>query len=357
MSKSKVVRPQVTTERVKLSDVAKEAGVHYSTVSRVLSPGAKGKISKEVAEKVRSVARKMGYQPNSVAASMRTKATQTLGFIVHDLGDPIYPPILSGIEEALAPHGYSVLVGNTHYDLDVELEIVNRMASRQIDGIFLGTTRLNDPVVDRCLELGIPLISVLRESEQNEVSAVVSDCFGGMHLLTEHILKVGFKDIAVIHAPQDLSTGRQRLRGILTTLEKWGIVLPSYRMVSVSRMSVEEGRHQTRAILGAGARPPELIMCVNDLVAIGAVRACREAGLKVPQEISVSGYNDIPLMDMVDPPMTTVSMNLGNIGHASAKLMLEQIKAVDHLPRTIRIGSELKIRLSVGQPHRYLSET
>lgn len=352
MSESKKNQPEAKATRIKLSDVARESGVHYSTVSRVLRPGSKGKISKEVAERVRAIAEKLGYQPNSVAASMRTKSTRTIGFIVHDLSDPIYPPILNGIERVLSPQGYSVLVGNTGYNIDVEMAIVNRMSSRQIDGIFLGTTRLKDPVVDRCLQLGIPLVSVLRQNQHNKVPAVVSDCFNGMQHLTEYILQAGYRDIAVIHASQNLSTGRERLQGILTVLEQWGITLPPSRLISVNRMSIDEGENQTKSLLYATSRRPEVIMCVNDLVAIGAIRACRGLGLRIPDDIAISGYNDIPLTDMIEPPLTTVQMKLDEIGQKAAEMMLDQLNSVDYSAQTIKTFVELRRRSSVGQRNK-----
>jgi len=340
-------RSEGRVARVKLADVANASGVHYSTVSRVLRPGSKGRISDDVAERVRSVARELGYQPNSVAASLRTQSTRSIGLIVHDMSDPVYPPILSGIEATLSPEGFAVLVSNTGYDIDVEIDIVNRMASRLVDGIFLATTRLHDPVVARCKELGIPLVSVLRQTEEATSSAVVNDCYGGMTDLTNHILGLGFRDIAVILAPQGLSTARERWLGIRDTLSQVGLSLPEHRVAHVDRMSAENGKQAAQRLLAAAPSRPEVIICVNDLVAVGAIQACRDAGLSVPSDISVSGYNDIPLVDIIDPPLTTVRMNLHDIGKEAGELMLEQFGAESDAPKTLRIASQLVLRASL----------
>jgi LacI family transcriptional regulator len=352
MCPSKIPTTKNRTERIKLSDVAAASGVHYSTVSRVLRPGSKGRISDSVAAHVRSVARELGYQPNTIAASMRTKSTRSIGLIVHDMSDPVYPPILKGIEEVLSPRGFVVLVGNTGYDIDVEMDIVNRMASRLIDGIFLATTRLEDPIVARCKELGIPLISILRHTQAEDTPAVINDCLGGMKALTRHILALGHRDIAVILAPQNLSTARERWFGIKDVLTENGIALPENRIAFVQHMSAEEGQHAAKSLLNATTQTPEAIICVNDLVAIGAIRACQEAGFNIPTEISISGYNDIPLVDMINPPLTTVRMRLDKIGHEAGQLMLAHLENSMLAPETIRIDPELVLRKSMLQHDR-----
>jgi LacI family transcriptional regulator len=347
MSPPRKTVPSKRAQRVKLSDVAAASGVHYSTVSRVLRPGFKGRISDDVAERVRAVARELGYRPNAVASSLRTRSTKSIGLIVHDMGDPIYPPILSGIESVLSPNGFAVLVGNTGYDVEAELNLVDRMASRLVDGIFLATTRLQDPAVERCEQLGIPLVSVLRHTENATTPAVINDCFWGMEALTSHIIENGHRDIAVIIAPQDLSTAQDRWRGVQTAIEKHGLSLPEHRIAHVDRMSAEEGETAAQTLLNAVPAPPEAIIAVNDLVAIGAIRACKNFGLRVPEDISISGYNDIPLMDMLSPPLSTVHMHLETIGRTAGEMMLEYLENPDLPARTTRVKPELVLRSSL----------
>jgi len=333
--------------RIKLTDVAAAAGVHYSTASRVLSPGDNGRISTDVAERVRTVARELGYRSNAVAAGLRTQSSRTMGLIVHDMGDPVYPPILNGIEQALSPQGYSVLVGNTGYDIVVEMDIFDRMAARMVDGIFLATTRLDDPLVDRCRQLGIPLISVLRQTRAGDVTAVINDCLGGMQAMAQQVLAAGHRDIAVILAPQYLSTAQERWTGIREVLQAQGITLPGHRIAHVKRMTAQEGERTAAELLSAGSKRPKVIMCVNDLVAVGALRACRTAGLRVPVDISLTGYNDIPLVDMINPPLTTVHIRLNDIGRAAGDEMLAQVKDPDAPAKIVRIASELIMRASL----------
>lgn len=351
MSKPPKSASDKRARRVKLSDVATAAGVHYSTVSRVLRPGLKGRISDDVAERVRAVARELGYQPNAVASSLRTQSTRSIGLIVHDINDPVYPPILSGIESVLSPAGYAVLVANTGYGAEAEIDFVNRMAARLVDGIFLATTRLKDPAVDRCEQLGIPLVSVLRQTESGTTPAVLNDCFWGMETLTSRIIDAGHRDIAVIIAPQNLSTALERWNGVKAALNKCGLDLPEHRVAQVTRMSTLEGERVAKTLINATSEPPEVILCVNDLVAIGAIRACRQAGFAVPTDISISGYNDIPFMDMIHPPLTTVRMHLDQIGKAAGEMMLEYLANPNLPARTERIKPDLILRNSLRNLH------
>lgn len=347
MGESMTSKPAKRNTRVKLKDVAAASGVHYSTVSRVMRPGSSGRISEDVAQRVRKVAQELGYRSNVVAASLRTNSTKTIGLIVHDMSDPIYPPILSGIEAVLSPAGYSVLVANTGYNIDVEMDVVDRMASHLVDGIFLATTRTEDPIVARCQDMDIPLVSVLRQTQSGQISAVVNDCFGGMQKLVQDVISSGYRDIAVILAPQNLSTARERWDAIQTTLQDAGIPLPDDRITFIDEMTVEEGERAARLLLATTPKPPEMIICVNDLVAVGAIRSCRAAGFRIPADISISGYNDIPLVDMIDPPLTTVRMRLGEIGKEAGTLMLAQIKHSVSPTQIIRISSDLIVRGSV----------
>ena len=334
--------------RVKIADVAAAAGVHPSTVSRVLRADPRGRVSEGVAARVREIAQRLGYRPDAVAASLRTGSTQSIGVIVHDIEDPVYPPVLGGIEHRLLERGFMTVVGNTGYDPRAETEMFEQMTTRMVDGVILGTTRLHDPVVSRARDAGVPLVSVLRRTEALDCSAVVNDCAAGMQTLVDAVVAHGHRDIAAIAAPQDLSTARDRLDGLRKGLAAHGLHLPPHRLVFVERMDVEAGHKAALDLLDQAPQAPQVIMAVNDLVAIGAIEACRGRGLACPRDISITGYNDIPLVGMIDPPLTTVSMNLAEIGRQSADLLLEQLAAPDSDPRIVRVDPALRLRRSLA---------
>jgi LacI family transcriptional regulator len=334
--------------RVKIIDVAAAAGVHPSTVSRVLRATPDRRVSQDVAARIREAAETLGYRPDAIAASLRTRSTRTIGVIVHDITDPVYPPILRAVEDRLLEAGYMTVVGNTGYDPEAEAGMYERMVSRMVDGVILGTTRLGDPVVARATAAGVPLVSVLRRTATDACSAVVNDCASGMAMLVDAIVARGHRDIAAIAAPQDLSTGLERLEGLRAGLAAHGLDLPPERLVFVARMDMAEGRRATQELLSRRGTPPETIVAVNDLVAMGAVLACRERGLSCPGDISITGYNDIPLIDMMDPPLTTVAMDLARIGSGAAELLLQQLGAPGGAPALVRVPPALRIRASLA---------
>jgi LacI family transcriptional regulator len=334
--------------RIKLTDVAAAAGVHVSTVSRVLRDDRSGRVSPTVAERIRSTAQALGYTAHPLAAGMRTQSTLSVGVIVHDISDPVYPPILGGIERRMGAAGYMVVLGNTGYAPAAELAMLDQMAARMMDGVILCTTRREDPVVERALAMDIPLVSVLRRTDAGLCSAVVNDCAMGMHALTQAVLDRGHRDIATIGAPQDLSTACERHAAVCETLRANGVALPDDRIAFVPQMNVEEGRRAMLDLLARRGAPPSAVIAVNDLVAIGAMQACRTAGLNCPSDISITGYNGIPLMDMIDPPLTTVAMDLPGIGMQAADLLLEHLGNPQMAVRVDVIAPVLRLRESLG---------
>lgn len=345
--------PHSRRTRAKLADVAAAAGVHISTVSRVLRDDRTGRVSPAVAARIYSTAQALGYSAHPLAAGMRTRSTRSIGMIVHDIADPVYPPILCGIERRMGAAGYMVVLGNTGYALPAELAMLDQMAARMMDGVILCTTRRDDPVVARALDLEIPVVSVLRQTDAGLCSAVVNDCAAGMRAIARAVLEQGHRDIAAIAAPQYLSTARERHAALAATLRAGGVALPDDRVAFVPQMTVAEGRSAMEAVLSRRATPPTAIIAVNDLVAIGALQACHAAGLRCPHDISITGYNDIPLLDMLDPPLTTVAMDLPDIGGRAASLLLAHL-GDPHLPVHIdTVAPSLRLRGSLAPPARH----
>jgi LacI family transcriptional regulator len=341
--------PPARPARAKIADVARAAGVHPSTVSRVLRAEGPSRISPDVAIRIRALAHELGYSANPMAAGMRTRSTRSIGLIVHDIKDPVYPPILEGIERRMNEAGYMVVLGNTGYNHAAELALLEQMTARMMDGIILGTTRRRDPVVDRARALGVPIVSVLRQTDDGLCSAAVNDCAAGMAEMTRAVVAHGHRDIAVIGAPQDLSTGRDRQESVTSTLAMLGLPLDEDRLVFVPRMDVDEGRRAMQALLARRPNPPHAVIAVNDLVAIGALQACRAAGLHCPRDISVTGYNDIPLLDMLDPPLASVSMDLPTIGVRAATLLLEHFADPNMPARIDTVAPALRLRGSLAR--------
>lgn len=344
----KTSSPHGHVARVKMTDVAAAAGVHVSTVSRVLRGERMDRVSPTVANRIRAVALDLGYTTNPLAAGMRTRTTRSVGMIVHDISDPIYPPILSGVERYLGSAGYVVVLGNTGYDPAAEIRMLEQMQARMMDGVLLLTTRREDPAVARALDLRMPIVSVLRRTDAGLCSAVINDCAAGMREITRAALDLGHRDFAVIGAPQTLSTARDRLIGVTETLAEAGVSLPEDRLIFVPSMNAEEGRLAMQTLLARRPDTPDIVICVNDLVAIGALQACRASGLLCPNDISITGYNDIPLLEMLAPPLASVAMDLSTIGERAAALLLEHLANPQMPTRIETVAPALRLRGSLA---------
>jgi len=311
-------------QRVTASDVAKAVGVHVSTVSRAMNPQTRGLVADEVAERVLAAAAALGYSPNSLAAGLRTRRSFTVGVVLPDITNPVFPPILGGIQDALEAEGYVPIVADAGPEAARRETVVERMLARQVDGLILATSRRRDPVLDFCRTRGIPLVLVNRVAEDAGFSGVVSDDRRGMRLAVEHLAALGHRAIGHVAGPQDLSTGHGRLQGFLAAMADHGLAVPPGAVVEAGAYSREQGRLATAALL---AQAPELtaIVAANDLLALGCYDALRAAGRRCPQDLSVVGHNDMPLVDMVDPPLTTVRIRHHEMGAEAARLLLRQI--------------------------------
>ena len=335
------------SRRVNISEVARSAGVHPSTVSRVMDPLKRKLISPSVVEKVLKVAKELDYTPNAAAVSLRRKASKTLGFIVPDISDPIYPRILRGVEDATKERGYMVFLGNAGNSYADANSILKRMSARVVEGVLIGTTRLEDPLIQDCLDIGLPAVSVMRRIKSNSISSVTIDNKDGMRMVVELCLAKGHRNICLVAGPQNISTGHDRHQGCLHALKKNQIVLDKSNVYFAQRFTVEEGEKAVRHLIGTLGLRPTVLICANDLLAIGAMNACRSFGLNCPNDISITGFNDIEFAKYLSPPLTTVHTDAYAIGFKSASLLLDLFESGNTGVSSIKITPQLRERSSL----------
>lgn len=333
-----------TPGRPRQADVARAAGVHPSTVSLALRAETRGLISPEVVTRVRAAAESLGYQPDTAAASMRTGRSRSIAMLLHDIADPVYPPIVKGVESVAREAGYVLISGNTAYEPHEEASLLDNFLARRVDGVILATTRLEDPLVDTVLSRTVPLVSVFRRPSNASVTSVVNDCETGMRAIVEHLQRRGHRNLALLSAPTDISSGRERRDGFLAAL--WPGT--NHRIEYLGPLTAEEGFAAANRVLADRAEQPDAIVCVNDLVALGAYRALSNAGLRCPQDISVTGFNDLPFTDMLDPPLTTVRVRLYEMGVEAGRALLGLVNEPSIAPSSLRLPCEIKLRGSVS---------
>lgn len=312
-------------KRITLKELADAIGVHSSTVSRVMNPATRHLIGEDVVERVLKAAQKSKYSPNRIAATLRTKRSGTIGVVLPDIGNPVFPPILRGIEAELAKKGLIPIVANAEGDKHRQQFVIDQLVGRQIDGLILATAERQDPVLEHCLDEGIPVVVVNRSESSGRVSCIVSDNRLAMNLALEHLLELGHRHIAHVAGPETTSTGFERREGFIDAMKARNLKESDCPIIEASAYSRDAGVVACNEVL---SRHPSItaIVAANDLVALGCYDALRAAGLRCPEDISVVGHNDMPLMDSVAPPMTTVHVPLYEMGVRAAALMIDMLE-------------------------------
>jgi LacI family transcriptional regulator len=335
--------------RITLRDVADRAGVHASTVSRALNPDTSSMVKPNVARRVTEAAQQLGYRPNPIASSLRTNRTLTVGIVIPDITNPLFPPIIRGIEDTLAPAGYTAIIANTDNDPDRERLTVERMRERRVDGLILATARRKDDLIDTCRREDIPLVLINRTIDGDGVASVVNDEALGMKLVVDHMLALGHSKIAYVGGPKHLSTGYLRNRGFRRAMRRAGITPDPDLIALTENFREAPGRLACTDLLSRGKNFTAII-AANDLLALGCLDALAEAGLHCPDDISLSGFNDMPFLDRVTPPLTTVKISHYHMGTRAAETILDLAKQAEVPVQRLLLEPQLVVRASTTPP-------
>jgi LacI family transcriptional regulator, galactose operon repressor len=346
---SDVRRPEA--RRPTLRDVAEGAGIHPATASRALNPATRHLVNAETAERVNRVARSLGYRPNPVARSLKTARSASIGLVIPDLTNPLFPPIARGVEDALAGAGYSAWIVNTDSDPAREAAAVESMRSRNVEGFVFATARLDHPLLEELAAAGTPMVLVNRRVARGDIPSVTPDDASGVAMAMRHLVDLGHRKIAHLAGPQDLSTGRNRLRAFRQALQDHGLEDAPERLVICDSWTEGAAIDAMNRLLDAGVEF-SAVLAGNDLVALGCFDALAERGLSCPEDVSVVGFNDIPLMDKLRPPLTTVRIPHYEVGAEAARLLLEVLQEPGRHPRSILLPLTLVVRGSTAPAAR-----
>jgi LacI family transcriptional regulator len=309
---------------VTIKDVAAAARVHPATASRALNPETRILVSDKTARRVLRAAKSLGYRPNPMARNLRTRRSRTVGVLIPDLTNPLFPPIIRGLEDRLADAGYVALIGNTDGDDARERLVFERMRARHVDGFVLATARLKDPLLAEAARAELPIVLVNRVTESYSFPAVCVDNERGSQLVISHLATLGHRHIAYIAGPQDVSTGPSRLRGFMAGLQACGLQADADLITYATSFSIHEGLRCGRELV-RGTRRWSAIAAANDMLAVGCYTALEEAGLRCPDDVSVVGFNDMPFIDRLRPALTSVRFPHYQVGTEAAQLLLERI--------------------------------
>jgi LacI family transcriptional regulator len=294
-------------------------------------------------------AEELGYRPNRIARGLKTSRSHTIGVLIPDITNPLFPPILRGIEDRLDEAGYTALIVNTDNDPERERIDLETMRARQVDGFISATARLDRELL---VELaGTPFVLVNRSLEDGSVPAVTVNDRQGIALAVEHVVALGHKRIGHVAGPQDLSTGHRRHLGFIDAIRAAGLEAPPEYIRFGASFTEEEGARVCDELLDAAPRPTAIV-AANDLLAIGCYDALEERGLTCPDDISITGFNDMPFVDRLRPPLTSVRIPQREIGKAAADLLLEQLSGGGETAAEILLEATLVIRGSTAPPRR-----
>ncbi|MGB9896910.1 LacI family DNA-binding transcriptional regulator [Thermanaerothrix sp.] len=343
-----------TRKRVTAQDVARLAGVSRTTVSFVLNNVTDMRISEETRQKVLAAARLLNYHPDAVARRMVTGRTRVVGFVLRQspeqaFADLFLPQVLNGLSQAAARQGYQVLFEpippdqpNTMYS-----RLVNE---RHVDGIILSGPRFDDEDLLRLHREGAPLVLIGRLPDV-EIPYVDVDNIGGARMATEYLIQKGHRRIGLItNAPLSYTASAERLSGYRQALEAAGLAFDE-TLVRYGNFTPHSGYQAMAALLQV--RPlPTAVFVASDTVALGALQAIRHAGLRIPSDISLIGFDDIPLAGFLDPPLTTIHLPAFNLGWEAAEMLLQRLSAEEATPPYRLLATHLVERESCAPPRK-----
>jgi LacI family transcriptional regulator len=349
--------------RITLREVARVAGVHPGTASRALNAETRALVNEETARRVLRAASQLGYRPNPIARGLKTNRSYTVGVVIPDLMNPLFPPIVRGIQDRLEASGYTPLIANTDNDPARERIDFERLRARQVDGFITATARRDEDLLIDVAAIGTPVVLVNRRLEQPTLPAVVGDDHAGVRLAVDHLADLGHRRIAYLAGPQDVSTGYLRYQGFVEAMRDRGLPADPELILFGDAFTEAEGMRLCHELLddrggergtaaGDGQRggPLTAIVAGNDLVALGCYDVFEQRGIRCPDEISVVGFNDMPFADRFDPPLTTIRIPHYEIGARGAELLIELQGEPQAPPRQIQLPPKLVTRASTAPP-------
>lgn len=332
-----------------LRDVADAAGVHPATASRALNPATRGLVNADTARRVIKVAESLGYRPNPIARGLKTAKSGTVGLVIPDLTNPLFPPIVRGIEDVLEPAGYSGLIVNTDNDPGRERAQIESLRSRQVEGLIVATALLEHPLLEQLRREGVLIVVVNRRPADLDVASITPDDAAGVELAVRHLASLGHRRIAHLAGPANTSTGVVRARSFRNTVHDLGLDEDPALTATCSYWSEEAGAEALRSLLDAGAEFTAVV-AGNDLIALGCYDVFAERSIDCPRDISVVGFNDMPFLDKLRPPLTTVAVPHQQIGAEAARMLLDAIADPARPPRSVLLPLSLVVRGSTAPP-------
>jgi DNA-binding LacI/PurR family transcriptional regulator len=329
---------------VSIKDVAKVANVSYSTVSRALNDSPR--VRAETRARIQHIAQQMGYLPSAVGRSLVTRRTHTLGVVVSTIADLFFAEVVCAVEETALAHGYGVILCSSGADADRERRALRALRERRVDGIVLLSSCCYPTDGEAVGWLDVPLVIVNNVRTGHAGPSVEVDNLGGSAAATRHLLRLGHRRIAHIAGPPSDWDSGARQAGYEQALGEWGVALDP-ELLAAGDSHPQGGIDAMQRLLSLPERPTALF-CYNDATALGAVRAACDAGLRVPHDLSVVGFDDIDLAPFMEPPLTTVAQPKREMGEAAVHMVLDLLAGRPAVPECV-LPARLIVRSSTRE--------
>ena len=361
MASRKKKDPEVpaTSSPVSMADLARELGVSMTTVSRALSDHFS--IGPAMKQKVLKLAKKYNYQPNRMASALRKGKSKLLGIVVPYIEGRFFPAVVHGMEKAASKAGYNVIICQSHEDVALERRSLDTLLSAQVAGVLVSMSRttLDYKHFDKLRSRGMPLVYFDRVVEGDNVNAVVLDDREGGYISTRHLISQGCRRIAHLAGPQHLNIYRNRRQGYFDALREAGIP-EDESLVVYTDMLQEQGVAGLRQLMLL-PNPPDAVFSAGDYCALGALQEARRQGLRVPEEMAITGFSNETFTLVTEPNLTTVDQRSEEMGQAAVRLLLELIdtEGGPFSPRQVSLRPELLVRqssLRQAEPHAEAAE-
>jgi LacI family transcriptional regulator len=338
-----------------ISDVAKRAGVSAMTVSRVVN--GTGHTSAQTRARVEAAIDELGYVPNALARQLRSKRTKTIALLVSDISNPYFTTIARGVEDFFVAHGYSVMYCNTDEDEAEEEQYLLALIERQVDGVLLVPARSAGDSFRLLQSHRTPFVVIDRRVTSRNVDSVRCDSEAGAHDLVRHLLELGHRNVAVLTGSPSISTSLDRVAGARRAFAEAGMVLPEaaihYGSFNYGKSNQADGHRMAADMIASSGPLPTAVFCANNFIAFGAIRALREAGIRVPHDMSVVAFDDLPEEWLSEPFLTVARQPAYDIGQQAAALLMDHITGAQAPSgASVILPFELVVRRSSAPPRQ-----
>jgi len=323
----------MTTTTIKT--IARLTGVSHSTVSRALRGSPL--VAEETAERIRLAAQQAGYLPSAAARSLKTNRTRVLGVILSGIADPFFSEVLYGIEDCAQEGGYSLFIGSANHDPDKEQKIIQTMLEQRIDGVIICSTPVSAERGSQFPTDAFPIVVVNNQAADNYNYSIYHDDIDGSRQVARHLIELGHTRIAYLGNALSGKTTLDRLNGFKAEMAAHGLTVDAQYIHHVAGGTAEMGALGMQHLLKLQPLP-SAVMCFNDMLAVGVLKTCREAGIRVPQDLSVTGFDNITFSEYTHPSLTTLNQPKREIGREAAQLLLSLLSPdAEVLPQTQQV--------------------